>query len=122
MSLDPLFLSFAFSFSMTTQTSNVVTFIIVTLTNFNPIKLIRDNNPIWLPQIVPHLKGGNVYDYVDGSITCPSPTITTTKDYVVTKTPNPTYQTWQMQDQIILRAINLAISEKLLIHVTRCTT
>ena len=117
MSLDPLFLSFAFSFSMTTHTSNVVT-----LTNFNPVKLIKDNNPIWLPQIFPHLKGGNVYNYIDGLITCPPPTITTTKNYVVTETPNPTYQTWQMQDHIILRAINSAISEKLLIHVTRCTT
>jgi hypothetical protein len=102
---------------MATQFSNLVTF-----ANLNPIKLTRDNYPIWLPQIVPHLKGGNVYGYVDGSITCPPEFIETTKDIVVTKTPNPAYQTWQMQDQIILGTINSAISKNLLIHVTRCTT
>jgi hypothetical protein len=48
--------------------------------------------------------------------------IETTKDTVVTKTPNPAYQTWQMQDQIILGTINSTISKNLLIHVTRCTT
>ena len=94
---------------MATQFSNLVTF-----ANLNPIKLTRDNYPIWLPQIVPHLKGG--------SIPCPPEFIETTKDTIVTKTPNPAYQTWQMQDQIILGTINSAISEKLLIHVTRCTT
>ena len=93
---------------MATQFSNLVTF-----ANLNPIKLTRDNYPIWLPQIGPHLKGGNVYGYVDGSIPCPPEFIETTKDFVITKTTNPAYQTWQMQDQIILGTINSAISEKL---------
>ena len=113
---------------MTTQTS-----ILVTLTNFNPIKLTMDNYPFWLPQIVPRLKWGNLYGYVDGSIPCPPPTITTpneavdsasntTDDAAVSTSPNPAYQIWKMQDQIILSVINSTLSEKLLIHVTRCTT
>ncbi|GFZ15769.1 hypothetical protein Acr_25g0001780 [Actinidia rufa] len=113
---------------MTTQTSTPVTF-----TNFNPVKLTMDNYPLWLTQIVPHLKGGNLYGYVDGSIPCPPPTIptpskdvdsalTTTNGDAVSTSPNPAYQIWQMQDQIILGAINSTLSEKLLIHVTRCFT
>ena len=92
-----------------------------------------DNYPLWLTQIVPHLKGGNLYGYVDGSIPCPPLTIptpskdvdfasTTTYDAAVSTSPNPAYQIWQMQDQIILGAINSTLSEKLLIHVTRCFT
>ncbi|GFY97861.1 hypothetical protein Acr_12g0004020 [Actinidia rufa] len=113
---------------MTTQTSTPVTF-----TNFNPVKLTMDNFPLWLTQIVPHLKGGNLHGYVDGSIPCPPPTIptpskdvdfalTTTNDADVSTSPNPAYQIWQMQDQIILGAINSTLSEKLLIHVTRYFT
>ena len=39
----------------------------ITFTNFNPVKLTRDNYPLWLPQIVPHLRGGNLFGYVDGT-------------------------------------------------------
>lgn len=45
-----------------TQTPPLITF-----TNFNPVKLTRDNYPLWLPQIVPHLRGGNLFGYVDGT-------------------------------------------------------
>jgi len=95
---------------------------LVTFTNYNPIKLTKDNYPVWLPQIVPHLKGGNIYGYVDGSITCPSPTVTSTKDGISTTSPNPASLHWSMQDQLLLEAINSTLSEKMLSHVTRCNT
>jgi hypothetical protein len=53
---------------------------LVTFTNFNHVKHTRDNYPTWLPQIVPHLKGGNLFGYVDGPFPCPSLVITTSKD------------------------------------------
>lgn len=95
---------------------------LVTFTNFNSFKLTRDNYPLWLPQIVPHLKGGNLFGYVDGTYPCPSPTITSTKDGVTTTSPNPACLHWTMQDQLILGAINSALSKKTLSHVTRCRT
>jgi len=95
---------------------------LVTFTNFNPTKLTNVNYPVWLPQIYPHLKGGNIFGYVDGSTPCPPPTMTSTKDGVSTTSPNPTFLHWSMQDQLLLRAINSALSEKMLTHVTRCAT
>jgi hypothetical protein len=38
---------------------------LVAFTNYNLIKLTKDNYPIWLPQIVPHLKGRDIFGYVD---------------------------------------------------------
>jgi hypothetical protein len=94
----------------------------VTFTNFNPTKLTNVNYPVWLPQIVPHLKGGNIFGYVDGSTPCPPSTVTSTKDGVSTMSPNPAFLHWSMQDQLLLGVINSALSEKMLIHVTRCAT
>jgi hypothetical protein len=94
----------------------------VTFTNFSPIKLTQDTYPIWLPQVVPHLKGGNLYGYVDGTLKCPPETITTITDGVETTSLNPTYLHWYMQDQLILGAITFALSNKMISHVTRCTT
>ena len=95
---------------------------LVTFTNFSPIKLTQDTYPIWLPQVVPHLKGGNLYGYVDGTHKCPLETITTITDGVETTSSNPVYLHWYMQDQLILGAITSALSSKMISHVTRCTT
>jgi hypothetical protein len=65
--------------------------LLVTFTDFNPTKLTSTNYPVWLPQIVLHFKGGNIYEYVDGSTPCPSPTVTTIKDGVSTTSPNPAF-------------------------------
>lgn len=95
---------------------------LATFTNFNPIKLTRDNYPIWLPQTVPHLKGENLFGYVEGSTACLSPTVTSTKDGVSTTSPNPAILHWSMQDQLLLGAINSALSKTMLSHATRWVT
>jgi hypothetical protein len=96
---------------------------LVTFTNFNPIKLTRDNYPLWLPQIVPHLRGGNLFGYVDGTIPQPEPNIEVTNaDGVTTTSLNPAYLHWTMQDQLILGAITSALSENMISHVARCKT
>jgi hypothetical protein len=96
---------------------------LVTFSNFNPLKLDRDNYNLWIPQIVPQLKGGNLYGYVDGTILAPPPTVSNTSDDgVVTITPNPAFLHWQMQDQLILGAINSSLSPNMLSFVTRCAT
>ena len=93
---------------------------LVTFTNFNPIKLTKDNYSLWLPQIVPHLQGGNLFGYVDGTIPQPEPNIEVTNaDGVTTTSLNPAYLHWNMQDQLILGTITSALSENMISHV--CT-
>jgi hypothetical protein len=48
--------------------------------------------------------------------------MTSTKDGVSTTSPNLAFLHWSMQDQLLLGAINLALSEKMLTHVARCAT
>jgi hypothetical protein len=95
---------------------------LITFNHFNPLKLTPGNYNHWLPHIVPHLKGGNLFGYVDGTHRSPPPTLVTTTDAVVSVSPNPGFLHWQMQDQLILGAINSSLSEKMLSHVTRATS
>lgn len=74
-----------------------------------------------LPRLLPIPKH-HLFGYVDGSIPCPPQTIVSTKDGVTTTSPNPAFLHWSMQDQLILGAINFALTEKMLSHVTRCAT
>ncbi|XP_059429196.1 uncharacterized protein LOC132163015 [Corylus avellana] len=95
---------------------------LVTFSNFNLNKLTQDNYPTWLPQVIPHLKGGNLFGYVDGSIPCPRPSITTVKEHISSTTMNLAYLHWEMQDQIILGFLTSAISERMISHVASCKT
>jgi hypothetical protein len=91
---------------------------LVTFNHFNPLKLTSGNYNHWIPQIVPHLKGGNLFGYVDGTHCSPPPTLVTTTDGIVSVSPNPEFLHWQMQDQLILGVINSSLSENMLSHVT----
>jgi hypothetical protein len=53
---------------------------------------------------------------------CPPSTITTQVEGRAVIAPNPEHKLWQMQDQLILGAINSALTESILSHVVRCTT
>jgi len=67
---------------------------LITFNHFNPLKLTPGNyNNYWLPQIVPHLKGGNLFKYVDGTHYSPPPSLVTTTDGVVLVSPNPYFLT-----------------------------
>lgn len=104
-------------------TTNTPTPPLVTFNNFNILKIDRDNYNLWIPQIVPLLKGGNVYGYVDRTILAPPPTVSNTPENgVVTITPNPAFLHWQMQDQLIRGAINSSLSPNMLSYATRCAT
>jgi hypothetical protein len=69
---------------------------LITFNHFNPLKLTPGNYNHWIPQIVPHLKGGNLYGYVDGTHRSPPPTLVTTTDGVVSISPNLEFLHWQM--------------------------
>jgi hypothetical protein len=85
-------------------------------------KLTRDNYSLWKATIVPILKGHSLFGFVDGTIVCPSSTITTESDTGATTAPNPAYLAWHMQDQLILGAINSCLNDSILSHVVKCNT
>jgi hypothetical protein len=86
------------------------------------IKLTRDNYLLWKAQIVPYLKGQNLFGFIDGTQN-PLPQflpLTTTEP----SQPglNPDFHLWQSQDQLILSAIISSLSENILAYVVKCFT
>jgi hypothetical protein len=93
---------------------------LVTFSNFNLIKLTQENYPTRLPQVIQHLKWGNLFGYVDGSIPCPLPSITTAKEHI-SITTNLACLHSEMQHQIILDFLTSTISQKIISYVARYT-
>ncbi|GAV85483.1 UBN2_3 domain-containing protein [Cephalotus follicularis] len=86
--------------------------IIATLTVFTPfpisplthayhfisVELNTQNYLLWRTQLVPFLRGKKLLGFVDGSLPCPSPTLTV--DY--RSDPNQAASLWKEQDQLLL--------------------
>jgi gag-polypeptide of LTR copia-type len=64
-----------------------------------PIKLTDDNYLSWKFLILPHVKGHNLYDFLDGSISSPTHTLSTYNGSTIS---NPDYLQWSRQDQLLL--------------------
>uniref|UniRef100_A0A2N9GPB1 Uncharacterized protein n=1 Tax=Fagus sylvatica TaxID=28930 RepID=A0A2N9GPB1_FAGSY len=79
------------------------------------IKLNRDNYLLWKAQIVPYLKGQHLFAFLDGSRPAPP-------QLLPTLLPNPDFQAWHLQDQLILSALISSLSETILAHVVKCST
>jgi hypothetical protein len=91
------------------------------LQNSFPHKLKHDNYCLWKTQVVPQLKGVDVYGFVDGSKPAPPQQISTTSIIgVVTVVDNPYYSYWNSQDNLILGALISSIEESLITHVVNC--
>ncbi|KAJ0988266.1 hypothetical protein J5N97_006622 [Dioscorea zingiberensis] len=60
--------------------------------------------------------------YVDGSIPCPEKMITETTVSGAQQVPNPTYQAWLQQDQLVLSALLSSLSESVLAQVLFLST
>ena len=92
---------------------------------FNPsfpihlTKLTRLNYPTWKATMLPYLKGQKVYCYVDGTIQEPSKTITLSDGSTI---PNPAYDIWETQDNLILSCINSSLSDEVLAQIAHCST
>jgi hypothetical protein len=93
------------------------------LQNCFPNKLKHDNYRLWKTQVVPQLKGVDVYGFVDGSKPAPPQEISMTfASGVVTTIANPDYIYWSSQDNLILGALISSIEESLITHVVHCKT
>ncbi|KAJ0040318.1 hypothetical protein Pint_28354 [Pistacia integerrima] len=122
--------------SSTSNSSTATNSILPTqLHHFITIKLTKDNYLLWRAQLIPYLRGQNLFGYLDGSIPCPPITIPSSTNTSIsppitvpssTNTsihiPNPTYIHWSQQDQIILSAILSSLTESLLTQIIGLTT
>ena len=94
---------------------------LVTFSNFNFVNLTQDNYPIWLPQIIPHLRGGNIFGLMDLSCVHYPPL-----PLWRTKSPPPSWVQYVCTRRCKIRS-SLALSpppfrKKMLSHAARCTT
>uniref|UniRef100_A0A2N9F3N8 Retrotransposon gag domain-containing protein n=1 Tax=Fagus sylvatica TaxID=28930 RepID=A0A2N9F3N8_FAGSY len=78
--------------------------------------------PHSLTQIVPYLKGQHLFGFLDGTRLAPLPVLTTTADGAAQVIPNPEFQQWHLQDQMLLSALISSLSETILAHVVKCAT
>ena len=85
-------------------------------------KLTRDNYLLWKAQIVPYLRGQHFFAFLDGSRPAPPPSLPTQLAEATTLVPNPEFQAWHLQDQLILSASISSLSENILAHVVKCST
>uniref|UniRef100_A0A2N9H011 Reverse transcriptase Ty1/copia-type domain-containing protein n=1 Tax=Fagus sylvatica TaxID=28930 RepID=A0A2N9H011_FAGSY len=86
------------------------------------IKLTRDNYLLWKAQIVPYLRVQHLFGFLDDSRPAPPPTINITTDGISKIQPNPEFQSWIIQDQMILSTLISSLSENVLAYVVQCTT
>uniref|UniRef100_A0A2N9J7Y7 Uncharacterized protein n=1 Tax=Fagus sylvatica TaxID=28930 RepID=A0A2N9J7Y7_FAGSY len=86
------------------------------------IKLTRDNYLLWKAQIVPYLRGQHLFAFLDGSRPAPPPSLPTQLAEATALVPNPEFQAWHLQDQLILSALISSLSKNILAHVVKCST
>ncbi|KAJ0963639.1 hypothetical protein J5N97_028761 [Dioscorea zingiberensis] len=83
------------------------------------VKLTRNNYLLWKVQFLPYLRSQQFLGYVDGTIVCPSKTITQATTEGATQVPNPT---WLQQDQLVLSVLLSSLSEEVLSQVLFLST
>ncbi|KAJ0035570.1 hypothetical protein Pint_25899 [Pistacia integerrima] len=104
--------------SSSTATSSILP---TQLHHFITIKLTKDNYLLWRAQLIPYLRGQNLFGYLDGSIPYTPITIPSSTNTSI-HIPNPEYVHWSQQDQIILSAILSSLTESLLTQIIGLTT
>lgn len=82
--------------------------------------LTRTNFLLSKAQVVPILRGVQLYGYVDGTIAALGAKITTGTGNDATRIPNLEYETWYVQDQSIIDGLLSSMTEEVLSQITRC--
>ncbi|OMP03555.1 hypothetical protein CCACVL1_02371 [Corchorus capsularis] len=86
-----------------------------------PIKLSSQNFPSWRAQFTSLLTVHRLSGYIDGSKPCPPPLIPSEKDANV-EIPNPAYDHWIQQDQLLLHGIIASATETVIPFFASCTS
>nr|KAJ0185285.1 hypothetical protein LSAT_V11C900476660 [Lactuca sativa] len=103
---------------MSTSASNINSSKIATTIT---CKLNRSNFLLWKAQVVPILKGVQLFGYLDGSIESPTDKVTTWAGAEAREIVNPEYNSWMVQDQAIIGGLLSFMTEEVLAQLTRCT-
>lgn len=77
------------------------------------VKLTPDNCFLWKVKIIPYLRGQCLYKFIDDSHPSPKPELDD-------GTPNPVYDLWLQQDQLVMFALNSFLFEPLIAQVIGC--
>ncbi|KAH0717054.1 hypothetical protein KY285_013085 [Solanum tuberosum] len=81
-----------------------------------PTTLDYTNYMLWRELFLPVFKGHGVYGFIDGSHSCPEPTLTIENG---TSTINHVFQQWVQLDSIVLSWIQVTISQEILQAIIR---
>lgn len=76
------------------------------------LKLTETNYLLWLRQMRPFLNGHDLWKYVDGSYAAPCQTLAAVGD--APPEPNPAYQKWYKQDQLVVSYLTTTLTEPIL--------
>ena len=95
-------------------------FQLVTINTYapTPFKLTTNNYISWKLQFYTLFIGYNLLSYIDGSKPCPLATIITNQSTL----PNPAYNVWIHQDQLIINALIGSLSPTIITFVARSRT
>jgi hypothetical protein len=85
-------------------------------------KLHKDNFMRWRGLVEPFLKGHDLYGFIDGTNTPPSPQVSTSPNGTLTVSTDPDTLWWLRQDQLILSMLMSSISDDMLPQVLGCKT
>jgi hypothetical protein len=84
------------------------------------LKLTNTNYLYWRMQMKPYLLGQEVFSFVDGSNSCPSPHIPAADG--VSLQVSQHFLRWKQQNQLILSALLFSLSMEVLHLVVDCPT
>jgi hypothetical protein len=86
-------------------------------------KLNRENFLLWQTQVLPEIRGAQLFGFLDGSIAEPAKTIKTKdKDGEEVTISNPEYVHWVAQDQIVLGFLVRNMAREVLTQVVGLNT
>ena len=87
------------------------------------VKLDKENYLIWRSQIFPAIRGHNLQGLVLGTKTCPPEFLTVVDEAGKSKAiPNPEYENWNREDQLLLSWLLSTLTTSNLRSVTRIGT
>lgn len=85
-------------------------------------RLTRTNFLLWKAQVVPILRGIQLFGYLDGTTPMPPATVTEGTGATVRQVDNPAHSAWIIQDQAILGGLLSSMTEDVLPQLTRIGT
>lgn len=94
--------------------------IVSSFSNIVTTKLTTKNYPLWKVQISAHLRGQDLYHYVDGTLSCLAEFLPIQSHSV--PQPNPNFSSWKRTDQMVLNILFPSLSESVIGHVLSSNT